>query len=119
MQEKRVVAAFDKRVRENQAKEHVTVFVFKQKTAYEVRKSRVLAAEYPYSLTFLFNDARVREIFAAFISDGGGEYRVSDYVQEEYGLSCFWEFNGHSTEFLGDGVVRVYSEAAETEKEDL
>ena len=84
---------------------------------YEIEKARILAADYPHKLTFLFNDERVMRDFAVFLCDGGGEQTVME-AADDYGLSCSFDYAGNTQEFLGEGVVRVYSEAVETEEAD-
>jgi len=69
-----------------------------------------------YKLTFVFDDEDVMQNFAAYMSDGGGEYGFIEAADEVDGKRVSFDYhptdgrprNGET--FIADGTIRVTSE---------
>lgn len=69
-----------------------------------------------FKLTFVFDDEDVMHAFAAYMSDGGGEYGFMEVMHGTEGKRVSFDYhpvdgrprNGET--FIADGLVRVRSE---------
>jgi hypothetical protein len=75
--------------------------------AWEKYNTEQWKRETPFSLTFQFETEKDRRAFAAYMSDGGGEYDFMDrHDDEEQGFSFLYH-PPTGEGFIGTGIVKV------------